>query len=143
MLQNQMEMKRKDGSNIFYESSSRDCRQGVPRSSSFRSSRKSKYDYHHKFKSTLTMADANADMAELSVRPIEVSFPLPKAPETRIYLQLTIQTTSILLFLATAMNGDTSSAAPLGSFVYALPDVRRSFPPPPSGNSGADSFYRE
>jgi hypothetical protein len=69
------------------------------------------------------MANANAEMAEVSFRPIELSFPLPKAPETRIHLQLTIQTTSILLFLTTVLNGDTSTAAPLGSFVYALPDV--------------------
>jgi len=61
-------------------------------------------------------------------RPIELSFPLPKAPDTRIHLQLTIQKTSILLFLTTALNGETSSGAPLGSFVYALPDV--SFMPP-------------
>jgi len=47
---------------------------------------------------------------------------MPKAPETRIHLQLTIQKTSLLLFLTTALNGNTSEAAPLGSFVYALPD---------------------
>ena len=75
-------------------------------------------------KTTLTMANSDAGMARPLSRPIELSFPLPKSPDTRIYLQLTIQTTSILLFLTTAMNGDTSTAAPLGSFVYALPDVR-------------------
>jgi len=60
---------------------------------------------------------------EVSGQPIELSFPLPRAPDTRIHLQLTIQKTSILLFLTTAVNGDTSSGAPLGSFIYALPDV--------------------
>lgn len=60
---------------------------------------------------------------EPSAKPIELSFPMPKAPDTRIHLQLTIQTTSLLLFLTTAMNGDISTKAPLGSFVYALPDV--------------------
>jgi hypothetical protein len=69
------------------------------------------------------MANTNTEIAEPSAQPVELSFPLPKAPETRIHLQLTIQTTSLLLFLTTAMNGDTSSTAPLGSFVYALPDV--------------------
>jgi hypothetical protein len=63
------------------------------------------------------MANANAEMAEVSFRRIELSFPLPKAPETRIHLQLTILRTSILLFLTTVLNGDTSTAAPLGSFV--------------------------
>lgn len=57
------------------------------------------------------------------VRPIELSFPLPKAPETRIHLHLTINTTSLVLFLTTSLSGDTSTTAPLGSFVYALPDV--------------------
>jgi hypothetical protein len=62
-------------------------------------------------------------MTQASASPIEISFPLPKAPDTRIHLRLTIQTTSLLLFLTTAQNGDTS-AVPLGSFVYAIPDVR-------------------
>lgn len=65
------------------------------------------------------MANVNTEIAEPSVRPIELSFPLPKAPETRIHLYLTIQTTSLLLFLTT----DTSTTVLLGSFVYALPDV--------------------
>ncbi|CAG8975925.1 hypothetical protein HYALB_00007054 [Hymenoscyphus albidus] len=61
--------------------------------------------------------------AQSSRRPIEVSFPLPKGPDTRIHLRLTIQSISILLFLTTTTNGDTSTAAPMGSFVYAMPDV--------------------
>jgi hypothetical protein len=60
---------------------------------------------------------------EPSVKPIELSFPLPKAPETKIHLQLTINTTSLLLFLTTVYGGDIPTGAPLGSFVYALPDV--------------------
>lgn len=73
------------------------------------------------------MATDGLTMAEPSVKPIELSFPMPKAPETRIHLHLTIRTTSLLLFLTTALNGNTSEAAPLGSFVYALPDVRYLF----------------
>jgi hypothetical protein len=69
------------------------------------------------------MATDGAAMASPSTKPIELSFPMPKAPETRIHLHLTIQTTSILLFLTTTLNGNTSEAVPLGSFVYALPDV--------------------
>ena len=74
------------------------------------------------------MANANSGGVEPTAKPIELSFPLPKAPETKIHLQLTIQTTSLLLFLTTAMKGETSTAAPLGSFVYALPDVRKHKP---------------
>lgn len=55
--------------------------------------------------------------------PIELSFPLPKAPDTKIHIRLTVQTTTLLLFLTTAINNDTSTVPPLGSFVYALPDV--------------------
>jgi hypothetical protein len=58
-----------------------------------------------------------------SVRPIELSFPLPKAPETKIHVHLTINSTSILLFLTTVYGGGFPTEAPLGSFVYALPDV--------------------
>lgn len=70
------------------------------------------------------MANFRDSEAQVLAQPIDLSFPLPKAPETRIHLQLTIHATSVLLFLTTAMNGDTSATAPLGSFVYALPDVR-------------------
>jgi len=70
------------------------------------------------------MASTTAEAVGPLGRPVELSFPLPKAPDIRVYLRLTIQSTSILLFLTTAMNGDTSTATPLGSFVYALPDVR-------------------
>ena len=65
----------------------------------------------------------NTSATEASAGPIELSFPMPKAPDTRIHIQLTIRTTSLLILLTTAMNGDISTKAPLGSFVYALPDV--------------------
>ena len=69
-----------------------------------------------------TMANEKPAM-EVSAPPIELSFPMPKAPDTRIHIQLTIRTTSLLIFLTTALNGDISTKAPLGSFVYALPNV--------------------
>ncbi|PQE13147.1 20S proteasome chaperone domain-containing protein [Rutstroemia sp. NJR-2017a BBW] len=55
-------------------------------------------------------------------QPIQLSFPMPKAPETSIHIHLTVNKISLLLFLTTALNGNTSAAPPLGSFVYALPD---------------------
>jgi len=64
-----------------------------------------------------------ASALEPSAKPIELSFPLPKAPETKIHLHLTINTTSIILFVTTVYGGDLPTGAPLGSFVYALPDV--------------------
>ncbi|KAK0129689.1 hypothetical protein ONS96_000251 [Cadophora gregata f. sp. sojae] len=69
----------------------------------------------------LVLSFSNFQIFGVSGQPIQLSFPLPKAPDTRIHIHLTVQATSILLFLITAMNGDTSTV-PLGSFVYALPD---------------------
>ena len=58
------------------------------------------------------------------LKPIELSFPLPKAPHTMLHTHLTFLATSTMLFLTTAAVGEaTSSVAPMGSFVYAMPDV--------------------
>ncbi|KAF2683554.1 hypothetical protein K458DRAFT_304372 [Lentithecium fluviatile CBS 122367] len=56
-----------------------------------------------------------------SGKPIEVAFPLPRAPQTNIHLQLRNNGPNILLFLTTS-TPETSSSAPLGSFVYAMPN---------------------
>ncbi|KAF1844402.1 uncharacterized protein K460DRAFT_290061 [Cucurbitaria berberidis CBS 394.84] len=63
-----------------------------------------------------TMTNGDASHA-----PIEVSFPLPKAPHTNIHLQLTNNGPNLVLFLTTA-TPDSASSAPLGSFVYAMPN---------------------
>jgi hypothetical protein len=70
---------------------------------------------------------ADAAALEPSVRPVELSFPLPKAPETKIHVHLTINTTSVVVFLTTVYGGDIPTGASLGSFVYALPDVSRTY----------------
>ncbi|KAL6157531.1 hypothetical protein ACJQWK_06271 [Exserohilum turcicum] len=66
------------------------------------------------------MAAPNAQ----SDAPIEVSFPLPKAPATNIHLQLTNNGPNLVVFLTTASPESASASAPLGSFVYAMPNVR-------------------
>ncbi|KAK7187958.1 hypothetical protein DPSP01_003155 [Paraphaeosphaeria sporulosa] len=58
---------------------------------------------------------------EASTSPISVSFPLPRAPQTNIHVQLHDNGPNILLFLATS-TPESSNAAPLGSFVYAMPN---------------------
>lgn len=58
--------------------------------------------------------------------PIQLSVPLPRSLDTRIYIHLTIKAKAILLFLTTASAEEASAPTPLGSFVYALPDVRLS-----------------
>ena len=59
-----------------------------------------------------------------SPKPIEVAFPLPRAPQTNIHLQLTNNATSILVFLTTTSGESSTTSAPLGSLVYAMPNVR-------------------
>ncbi|KAF1835835.1 hypothetical protein BDW02DRAFT_522303 [Decorospora gaudefroyi] len=54
--------------------------------------------------------------------PIQVSFPLPKAPNTNMHLQLTNNGPNLLLFLTSSAGSDSTSSAPLGSFVYAMPN---------------------
>jgi hypothetical protein len=61
-------------------------------------------------------------MASAIPNPIEVSFPLPRAPQTTVRLQLTNNRTSLQAFL-TATTAESSTVAPLGSFVYAMPNV--------------------
>jgi hypothetical protein len=64
-----------------------------------------------------TMTNGDASHA-----PIEVSFPLPKAPHTNIHVQLTDNGPNLLLFLTTS-SAESASSSTLGSFVYAMPNV--------------------
>lgn len=58
------------------------------------------------------------------IQPIELSFPLPHAPTTRVHLHLTEQASSLIVFLTTvSTEGPGSGLSSLGSFVYAMPDV--------------------
>ncbi|KAK3359878.1 hypothetical protein B0T25DRAFT_564844 [Lasiosphaeria hispida] len=54
--------------------------------------------------------------------PIQLSLPLPRSLDTRIYLRLSIKEKAIVLFLTTATAEEAGAPTPLGSFVYALPD---------------------
>jgi hypothetical protein len=59
-----------------------------------------------------------------SSKPLELSFPHPKAPHTILQAHLTFLATSTTLFLTTTAVGESASTlAPMGSFVYAMPDV--------------------
>jgi hypothetical protein len=55
--------------------------------------------------------------------PIQLSFPLPRSIDTRVYLNLTVKAKAIMLFLTSASAEEAAAPTPLGSFVYALPDV--------------------
>ncbi|CAA9960934.1 PAC4 domain containing protein [Pyrenophora teres f. maculata] len=66
----------------------------------------------------MAAATTNSDASHA---PIEVAFPLPKAPHTNIHLQLTDNGPNLLLFLTTA-TPESASSTPMGSFVYAMPN---------------------
>lgn len=66
-------------------------------------------------------------MMKPTVKPLELSFPLPKNPHTILQAHLTFFETSTMLFLTTSTIGESSSTlAPMGSFVYAMPNVCQS-----------------
>jgi len=59
-----------------------------------------------------------------SSKPLELSFPHPKAPHIILQAHLTFLATSTILFLTTTAVGESApTLAPMGSFVYAMPDV--------------------
>ena len=63
--------------------------------------------------------------ASSMTEPIQFSMALPNAPGSRIHTHLTILATSILLFCTSTTAEFSSAPVPsLGSFVYAMPDVR-------------------
>ncbi|CEN62454.1 hypothetical protein BJX68DRAFT_162264 [Aspergillus pseudodeflectus] len=67
-------------------------------------------------------------MAEISTptqpaRPMELSFPFPKALHTTAHIHLTVLDSCTMVFLATSTPGDSAgSLKPMGSFIYAMPD---------------------
>lgn len=54
---------------------------------------------------------------------IQLSITLPRSLDTRIYAHLTVRPKFIMLFLTTASADELATPTPMGSFVYALPDV--------------------
>jgi hypothetical protein len=55
--------------------------------------------------------------------PIELSFPLPNAPTTKVYAHVTDSENSVLVFLTTQSEEAGSQLAGLGSFVLGMPNV--------------------
>lgn len=64
------------------------------------------------------------ERVEPDLKPREISFPLPKALHTTGHVHLTVLGHCATVFLSTSTPGDSAgSVKPLGSFVYAMPDV--------------------
>ncbi|KAI5458432.1 hypothetical protein BGZ63DRAFT_426834 [Mariannaea sp. PMI_226] len=53
---------------------------------------------------------------------VQLSIPLPRSLDTRIYMRLSTKAKAIMLFLSTATQDEVASPTPMGSFVYALPN---------------------
>jgi hypothetical protein len=60
------------------------------------------------------------------VKPREFSFPLPNAPQTKVFLSVTAYDHAVVVFLSAAADGATPPSN-MGSFIYALPNAS---PPP-------------
>lgn len=64
------------------------------------------------------------ELVDPSFTPQEISFPLPKALHTTAHVHLSFLDHCAMVFLSTSTPGDSAgSVKPLGSFVYAMPDV--------------------
>ncbi|OAQ67784.1 20S proteasome chaperone domain-containing protein [Pochonia chlamydosporia 170] len=61
-------------------------------------------------------------MAAVQDDTLNISIPLPRSLDTRIYIRLSTQAKAIVLSLTTSTQDDLASAKPMGSFVYALPN---------------------
>lgn len=74
--------------------------------------------------STETASVPRTQQVSPDLKPQELSFPLPKALHTTGHVHLTFLGHCATVFLATSTPGDSGgSVKPLGSFVYAMPDV--------------------
>ena len=54
---------------------------------------------------------------------VQVAFPLPKSLDTKIHLRLSVKAKVIVVYLTTVSADDVGKPVPLGSLVYALPNV--------------------
>lgn len=63
----------------------------------------------------------------MATEAVELSVPLPRSLDTRIYLRLSTKAKSVLLNLTTASQDELATPTAMGSFVYALPNVSATF----------------
>ena len=54
---------------------------------------------------------------------VQLAVPFPFSPHVTLHLQITRLETSTLIFLTSTDPSTSSSLSPLGSFVYAMPNV--------------------
>ena len=59
-----------------------------------------------------------------STKPKQITIPLPLSPHVDLHIQITHDGTSILAFITTTESSNAVALSSLGSFVYAMPNVR-------------------
>lgn len=68
------------------------------------------------------------ELVSPAFKPQEISFPLPKSLHTTGHVHLSFLKHCAIAHLATSTPGDSAgSVKPVGSFVYAMPDVSSLF----------------
>jgi hypothetical protein len=60
---------------------------------------------------------------ELPPKTFQFALPLPQNPHMIVHGHLTFFKTNTMLFLTTAEAGELGGLTPMGSFVYAMPNV--------------------
>ncbi|KAK7550076.1 hypothetical protein IWX49DRAFT_151973 [Phyllosticta citricarpa] len=85
---------------------------------------------------TEAIANGTTPPGVAAIKPVQLSFPLPRASNTRINIHLTIQSTALLLFVTTTSpEHDAGATAPMGSFVYAMPSNTQTTSPTTTSSS--------
>lgn len=70
------------------------------------------------------MADVHASLSHT----VSFSTPLPRTLDSHIHVRLTTRDKCLMLFLTSTTAEDSEATTALGSFVYAVPDVRNILP---------------
>lgn len=63
-------------------------------------------------------------MAVKETQIFELSIRLPKSVDTRIFMRVAMLDKAVMVALTTSSQEELGATTPMGSMVYALPDVR-------------------
>ena len=62
-------------------------------------------------------------LIESSFKPKDISLPLPLTPHTTLHIKLSLLEKNTVVFLTSTDYSTSGTSSPLGSFVYAMPNV--------------------
>lgn len=61
---------------------------------------------------------------EMHRESLQLALALPRNQQMTMHVHLTFSRTNAMILLTTATTGEAAGLAPMGSFVYAMPNVR-------------------